>query len=395
MRTLNLIVVLWLGISYSVFAQKRGEVGLEKIRFEEVVDPETGIKSKKIRVNYLGMDIPLQTNQYAQLWAQPNRSFPNAQANQLLTLTSFIEVEGNRLTNTKSDLSWTYLLYFSLLESCRDYIESHGKHPLNLIPDFKMALRVVKTYGILPVNVYPIKLKDNQQPDFKQLRIELSNYLLTVKSTDSWLESTILATVRSILNHHLGEPTNRFMFGRIAINPVEFLRSTLGFYLEKYVMVSSDLAQPFWRKRLLSEALATQVYNIPLDFYTAILNNGIQTGYPAIMQADVDDAGFDHLTHVAIVPSFGLGQLPLDGPKRQYHHDYKKQAEDQPLLLVGYKQHQNQTWYLTRYNGNLSPASSNINDSGVYIMNQDFVRINSWGYLIAKEALRDIEEDVK
>jgi hypothetical protein len=281
------------------------------------------------------------------------------------------------------------------LEAARDYLDSHGKVSLNLVPDLNMGIRIVKTYGILPETFYSGSAKDKTAPDYVQLRTELTNYLLKVKQTDAWLESTVLATVRSILNHHLGEPANRFLIGRNAYNPVEFLRSVLGFQVERYVIVSSDLSKPFWKRDYPVGNTTNPVYNIPLEFYTATLNNGIQTGYPSLHLADVFDIGFDAGPKIAIVPSFGLGQPPIDGLKRQYHFDYHSEGNLSPLLLFGYKMHQAQPWYLVRYFGSNPSASKDKEDAGTYVMSQDFLKINTWSFFIAKEALRDLEEDIK
>lgn len=394
MRGVLLLVVVSNLFFYPVFGQKRVG-GQEKNRFEEITDLTTGVKKKRIKMNLTGMDIPIQTHQFAQLWAQPIQSQPIADVNQLLSIASFIEIEGFRLSNIKAELSWHYLLYFFLIEACRDFIEAHGKKTLQLTPDLSMALRVVKTYGIVPVSFYSNLGKNKKSVDYEKLRSELANYLSTVKQSDSWLESTVLATVRSILNHHLGEPPNKFLFGRNAINPLEFLRSILGFQLERYALVSSDLSRPQWKKTPFNEVLDNLEYNLPLDFYIATLSNAIQTGYPALLQANVHDAGFDSEYRVAVVPSFGLSQGSLEQAKRQYYRDYWTTFPDQPLLLSGYKIHQSQTWFLVRFNGQVITQTKQVQEPGNYVMNQDFVKINSWNYLVAKDALRDLEEDVK
>lgn len=394
MRVLLLIVGFALIFQLRGFGQKRGG-GQEKVRFETYTDSLTGLKKKRIRMNLIGMDIPVQTNLYAQLWAQPIQPLPSAKSNQLQALTSFIEMEGFRLTNNKSELSWNYLLYYSLLEGCRDFIDLHGKHAPKLTPDLNMALRVIKTYGILPANVYSSLGKGKKTIDYEKLRSELNNYLQTVKQSDSWLESSVMATVRSILNHHLGEPPNKFLFGRNAINPLEFLRSILGFQYEKYAVVTSDLSIPQWKKTPLDETLDILNYNLPLEFYVATVNHAIQTGYPTLLQADVEDAGFDAEYKIAIVPSFGLSQSINEPAKRQYRRDYWSAQQDQPLLVTGYKLHQSQTWFLVRYFGRENTQNYPAQDAGNFVMNQDFLKTNVWSFLVSKEALRDLEEDVK
>ncbi len=81
-----------------------------------------------------------------------------------------------------------------------------------------------KLYGCMPWDVYS-GLKPGQKfHDHAKLIAEVSSYLAQLKSANAWNEDEAVATVRAILNHHLGVPPDKFMVEGKEYTPQSYLQ---------------------------------------------------------------------------------------------------------------------------------------------------------------------------
>ena len=71
---------------------------------------------------------------------------------------------------------------------------------------------MMKKYGIVPWEAYNGMQPGQKFHDHSKMFNEMNNYLQTVKNTNAWNDETVSSTIKSIMNHYMGEPPSSLVY---------------------------------------------------------------------------------------------------------------------------------------------------------------------------------------
>ena len=103
-----------------------------------------------------------------------------------------------------------YTVYWEYVEKAKGFVESRGTSKFDEGSEGNAVTRDYRKYGIVPRSVYD-GMKDGRKfYSHAQMMKEMRSYLNNVKATNAWNESEVIATIKSIMNHYMGEPPTEF-----------------------------------------------------------------------------------------------------------------------------------------------------------------------------------------
>jgi bleomycin hydrolase len=220
---------------------------------------------------------------------------------------------------------------------------------------------------------------------------EIKNYLDFVKEKNMWDENAAVATVKSILNHYIGEPPSKVTFEGKEYTPLEFLDKVLKVNPDDYVDIISLMELPYYTKGEYKVPdnwwHSKDYYNVPLDVFTNIVKEAIRNGYTMAIGGDVSESGYSSHKEVAMVPSYDIPADYIDENARQFRFSNGSTTDDHGIHLIGYMQLNGQDWYLIKDSGS---GSRNGANKGYYFYHQDYIKLKIMDLMIHKDAVKDI-----
>jgi bleomycin hydrolase len=351
---------------------------------------------KSFRVDFSGMEFPNKVALYKQVsFYNPPISQGNTGTCWSFSTTSYYESEVYRLTGQKIKLSELFTVYWEYVEKARRFVQERGNSLVDQGSEGNAVTRIYKAYGVVPFEAYTGLINGRQHYNHEPMMEEIQQYLNSVKTSNAWNEDQVLATVKSILNHYMGEPPVKFNWNGKTYTPVEFLRDGLKLAMDDYVEILSIKQEPYWQKVEYKVPdnwwHSKEYYNVPLDVFMDIIKKSIRNGYSMSIGGDVSEPGISRDAQVAIIPSFDIPSEYIDEDARQFRFSNQTTTDDHGIHLVGYTQVNGKDWYLIKDSG----AGSRNNDEkaaefGFYFFSEDFVKLKMMGFTIHKSAVVDI-----
>ena len=164
---------------------------------------------KKMQLDFSSIKAPSAVSEFTSVWHFPPTLQGLSGMCWCFSTTSFLESEIYRMSKRKMKLSEIYTVYWEYVEKAREFIRTRGKSHLGEGSEANAVFRIWKKYGAVPGELYTglsgsAKYHDHENTLFP----EIKNYLNGVKARDAWNEEEAVATVRSILDHYLGPPSD-------------------------------------------------------------------------------------------------------------------------------------------------------------------------------------------
>jgi bleomycin hydrolase len=309
--------------------------------------------------------------------------------------TSLMESEIHRLTKREIKLSEMHTVYWEYVEKAREFVRTRGESYFGEGSESNAVFRIWKKYGVIPGAAYTglkdsIRFHDHENTLF----LEIKGYLNNLKSSNAWNEEGVAATVRSILNHYLGEPPATVTVDGTPLTPKEYLAKVVRLNPDDYVDLFSLMEKPYYQKvefEVPDNWWHSKEYcNIPLEEFMAVLKKAIRNGYSAVIGGDVSEAGYSWgQAGLAVVPSFDLASSAIDEASRQFRFSNGTTADDHGLHLVGYVERDGRDWYLVKDSWS---SSRNNRHPGYYFYHEDYVKLKTLGITVHKDAAHGVLE---
>ncbi len=228
----------------------------------------------------------------------------------------------------------------------------------------------------------------------------MRTYLTSVKDDNAWNEELVINTIKSILNHHMGEPPTEFEYEGKMITPLDYMKNVLKFNPDDYVEILSYMQEPYWQQVEYKVPdnwwHSKEYYNVPLDVYMDIVKKAIRNGYTMSIGGDVSEAGFSRKTNCALIPSFDIPSDYIDENARQFRFSNHTTTDDHGMHLVGYYEKDGKDWYLIK---DSSSGSRNVGEDspifGFYFFSSDYMKLKMMGFTIHKDAVKDVLKKFK
>ncbi|MCX6153638.1 MAG: peptidase C1 [Candidatus Kapabacteria bacterium] len=353
-------------------------------------------EKKSFKVDLSGYKFPKKIDEFERCWYNAPVSQGNTGTCWCYSGTSFLESEIYRITKQEIKISEMFTVYWEYVEKARRFVRERGNSVFSEGSQQGGVLRQWKEYGCVPYSDYT-GLKSGQTfNDHTKMVGEMTNYLQTVKTQNSWNEETILATIKSILNFYLGVPPSEITFNSKKMTPKEFCTNVAKINTDDYVDIYSMMEKPYWEKCEYEVPdnwwKSANYYNVPLDDFMDALKSAIKANYTITIGGDVSEAGYDSHAKVGMIPTFDIPSEYIDENARQFRFSNQTTTDDHGIHIVGYKVIDGKYWFLIKDSGS---GSKNVEPKGYYFYHEDYVKLKMTTYLVHKDAVSSLIKKFK
>jgi len=344
---------------------------------------------KAFVVDLSAFDAPKSLEGFNAAWHNPPTSQGATNTCWCFSTISFLESEVYRVHGKKVRLSEMYTVYGEYLERAKRFVRERGDSAVAEGSEANAVTRDWKIYGCVPWSVYS-GLKPGQKfHDHSKLIAEVQSYLEHLKASNAWNEEEAVATVRAILNHHLGEPPARFTVEGKEYTPQSYLKDYLQIDPDDYVDVVSYLQKPFGQRveyEVPDNWWHSKDYcNVPLETFMKIIKTALRRGYSMSLGGDVSEPGKNAEKKVFMIPTFDIPSDDIDDSAREYRFSNGSTTDDHGIHLIGYKETNGKGWFLIKDSGS---SSFNAEPKGYYFLTEDYVKLKMMDFMVHKDALK-------
>ncbi len=354
----------------------------------------------KVR-KYLAVDLsnetlPNKVDLYKdQQWRNPPISQGNTGTCWCFSTTSFLESEIYRINKTKVKLSEMYTVYWEYVEKATRYVQERGNSNFDEGSEANAVTRIMKKYGAVPEDSYTGLINGRKYHNHADMVKEMKDYLASVKSTSSWDEDAVIATIKSIMNHYMGVPPKEVTVNGKTYSPLQYLNDVLKLNTDDYVDILSYMQEPFYKNVEYTVAdnwwHDSTYYNVPLADYMNAFKNAVRKGYTVCIGGDVSEPGFDRVTQCAIIPDFDIPAAYINDDARQFRFSNHTTTDDHGMHLVGYLVKNGQDWYLVKDSGSGSRNNDpKAKEFGYYFFSENYVKLKIMDFMVHKDAVKDL-----
>ena len=323
---------------------------------------------------------------------------------------SFVESEIIRQKGIEVDLSEMFVVNHAYFDRAVKYIRLDGKLGVSAGSSFGDVFEVIKSYGIVPQDVYSGMNYGTELPVQGELDAVLEGFVKALvtnpnrKLTPAWKPA-----FQGILDAYLGEIPATFKAEEKAFNPLTY-RDYLGINTDDYINLTSFTHHPFYEPFIIEVCDNWRwgsAYNLPIEELMEVMYNAVENGYTIAWGADVSEKGFTR-SGIATVPDFenkvtaGSDQERWVGKSetgkeesapaeekvitqemRQLAYDNKETTDDHGMHIYGLAKDQNGNPYFIVKN-----SWGKAGDyEGIWYASDAYVRYKTLNIVVHKDAL--------
>ena len=345
----------------------------------------------RFKMDFEGIDLPNNPDQFTSYWHNEPVSQGWTWTCWCYSSTSFFESEIYRQTQKKLNLSVMHTVYWETVEKVRRYIRERGESYVAGGSEANATIRIWNKYGVVPFEKYT-GLQDGQEcHDHGQMWEEIKTYLDHVKTINNWNEEEVLSTIKSILNHYLGEPPIEFKVDGKTMTPKTYLKKVIKIDIADYVNILSLMEVPYYSMGEYKVPdnwwHSDEYYNVPLDDFMISLKNAVKNGYTVGIGGDVSEAGISAHDEVAMVPSFDIPSEYIEENARQFRFSNRSTTDDHGLHVVGYQDRDDGTWFLIKDSGSGGHTGPH---PGYYFYHEDYIKLKMMNFIVHKNSVEDL-----
>ena len=377
----------------AVFVEPKNEfldsVKSELGRFRKKEEPG----KKALRLDFTGVAAPETRGDFTQYWHFPPISQGVSGMCWCFSATSFYESEIYRLTKRQIKLSELYTVYWEYVEKARRYVRERGTSEFGQGSESNAVPRIWKAYGIVPADAYTGLLHGRKFHDHDTMFAEMKNYLQSLKTSNAWNEEQAIVTVRSIMNHYIGEPPTSVTVDGTRMPPLEYLGRVVRLNLDDYVEVMSLMEKPYYQKVEYEVPdnwwHSKDYYNVPLDDFMKIVRQAVRGGHTLCIGGDTGEPGYEGHAGLAVIPTFDIPSDFIDENARQFRFSNNTTTDDHGIHIVGSTENGGKVWYLIKDSGS---GSRNSPHAGYYFYHEDYVKLKMMSLTVHKDMAKDVLE---
>ena len=323
---------------------------------------------------------------------------------------SFVESEIIRQKGIEVDLSEMFVVNHAYFDRAVKYIRLDGKLGFSAGSSIGDVFEVIKSYGIVPQDVYSGMNYGTELPVQGELDAVLEGFVKALvtnpnrKLTPAWKPA-----FQGILDAYLGEIPATFKAEEKAFNPLTY-RDYLGINTDDYINLTSFTHHPFYEPFIIEGCDNWRwgsAYNLPIEELMEVMYNAVENGYTIAWGADVSEKGFTR-SGIATVPDFenkvtaGSDQERWVGKSetgkeesapaeekvitqemRQLAYDNKETTDDHGMHIYGLAKDQNGNPYFIVKN-----SWGKAGDyEGIWYASDAYVRYKTLNIIVHKDAL--------
>ena len=328
-------------------------------------------------------------------------------------------------SKTDIDLCESFLVSKTYTDRADRNVRTHGDASFSQGGSFYDAIFCMERYGFIPEGImpYPITPYGDSLFNFTNFFPPMEAYIKAIATSNAKKINPIWKKdVQGMLDNYFGQCPTEFEYKGKKYTPQSFVKDYLQLDPNDYVSLTSYTHHPFYSQFVLeiqdNWRWATS-YNLPLDEFMRVMEEGVKKGYTFAWGADVSEDGFSRRTGknkcVATVPdtkaSAGVGsdqsrwtgekagakiaQADAAGEKvitqemRQEGYDNWTTTDDHGMQIYGIAKDQNGKEYFMMKNswGEYGPYK------GFWYVSKPYVAYKTMNIVINKTAIpKDIRK---
>ena len=373
-------------------ARERQELAdRDKVLMDKLGTPGEPGPARVLTMDFSAIDRPRSPGEFRSSWHFPPKRQWWTGTCWCFSTTSLLESEARRIHGREIKLSEMFTVYWDYVEKVREFVRTKGSSLVDEGAESGDVLRCWKQYGIVREADYPGLPDGEAVPNHQPMLQELRSYLEHVKKSRTWDEGQVVASVRLILDKHLGTPPQRVLVGGRELTPQQFLASEVKLDPGAYVALMSTQSAPFWaweEYKVPDNWAHTRDYlNVPLADWYGALQRAIANGFTVAIGGDVSEPGYEGSENIAIVPTFDLPADYIDQSSRELRIVNHTTEDDHGLHVVGQLRKGGQDWFLVKDSARSSHRGA---VPGYYFYRGDYVRLKVLTFLVHKDAIKDL-----
>lgn len=227
---------------------------------------------------------------------------------------AFLESEVLKKDPSKKDIDLceSFLVSKTYTDRADRNVRTHGDASFSQGGSFYDAIFCMERYGFIPEGImpYPITPYGDSLFNFTNFFPPMEAYIKAVSGSNAKkLNPMWKKDVQGMLDNYFGECPTEFEYKGKKYTPQNFVKDYLQLDPNDYVSLTSYTHHPFYTQFVLeiqdNWRWATS-YNLPLDEFMRVMEEGVKNGYTFAWGADVSEDGFSRRTGknkcVATVP---------------------------------------------------------------------------------------------
>jgi bleomycin hydrolase len=305
--------------------------------------------------------------------------------------TSFLETEMKRIGLEPVRLAQMYPVYCVFLEKAKRFVETKGNSRFAPGDLFSGVMETIKAYGIMPEEIYRGQARVSATYDHDRMYAELDSLMNIVRARQLWNEKSVLASVRSILDAHLGKPAEEFTYRGTTYTPKTFLDQVVKLPWGDYLLVTSFSYSPFDQFVELrvpdNWAHRQNFFNVPLEQFTAGVREALDNGYSLVIDADISEPSYRETKKYAFIPAYDIPISSISQEAREFRFDNGSTTDDHLLHIISHRQFDGQEWYLVKDSWRTAFEKE---PEGYFFFHESYLQLKVLSYLVHKDGVPSI-----
>lgn len=298
---------------------------------------------------------------------------------------AFLESELLRMGKGEHDLCESFLVYNTYMDRADKAIRTHGDASFSQGGSFYDAIYCLKHYGLVPQDAMPepgVPYGDSLF-NFNQLDAVTSAYVSAIaKGKLKKINPVWEKDLSAIYANYFGELPKEFKHNGKTYTPQSYAKE-LGLNADDYVSLTSYTHHPFYEKFVLEiqdNWRWGESYNLPLDEFMQVMEEGVKNGYTFAWGSDVSEKGFNSRKGIASVPASGKDNDKTGSDAARWTGDNFKggaviqSGSDEKTITKEMRQLGYDNWETTDDHGMVIYGIAKDNNGKEYFMVK-----NSWG----------------
>jgi bleomycin hydrolase len=307
--------------------------------------------------------------------------------------SSFIESEMQRLRMEPVRLSVLYPVYYVFVEKAKRYVRTTGQSRFAPGDLFSGVLDIMKEYGSIPAAAYGGEKEKGVVYNHNALYSELDRYMKSIRATSDWNEERVLTGVKEILNRHLGQPPETFLYKGKSYTPKSFLDQVVKLPWNEYVIVTSFQYAPFYKFTELrvpdNWKHNGNYFNVPLDVFYSSLREAVSGGYSAAVDADISEPSYELTKDVAVIPDFDIPSGAISQEAREFRYENGSTTDDHLVQFVSFKKFDGEDWFLVKDSWRTAWEG---NHRGYFFFHESYVKLKALAFLVHRDGVPSIKK---
>lgn len=317
---------------------------------------------------------------------------------------SFLEAELLRQGNGEYDLSEMFVVRNNYKDRIFDNYLRQGNGNINPGSIAHMATNAIAKYGVLPESAYDGIEYDSTQHNHG----ELSAYLKAIAGASIELKNLspeYYELLESLFDIYLGKVPETFVYEGNTYTPKSFAQMLGLDNVSDYIELTSFTHHPFYEQiplEIPDNWDHARLWNVPLDEFTAIIDNALRNGFTVAWDGDLTAGEFQHNRGIAICPNpedFAEAvKLEKVYPDRVVTQEERQRAferfqtvDDHVMHITGlFKDQNGNLFYKTK---NSWGEGRNSDMKGYLFMSRAYVQMRCISIMVHKDAIpKDIRK---